>query len=457
MPADLPVQPGKPCRKIEKSIKRENMKSKANVLLVTIDGGGNLPPVLGIAKELSKAGRRISVLSEPCMEDVITGLGFEFIRFRRHFTRTDRKEDIIRDWNVSPIKNPILENVVLGPSDIVADETSEAIRKTGAGLLVADSLLPNALIAAEAAGIPGIIAFHMPEYFPGPNRPPGMFGLKPGNSLATRYRDRLMTFLFHKKMNSFLPGINRTRSRYNLAPLERASDLFHRADLRLIQTLERFDFPLEPRPANVRYTGPVLDDPDWISSWSDPWPDDDMRPLVVISLSSTFQNQYAAIQSAINALDGLDIRGLVTLGPALEKDRFQVPKNVRVVSSAPHSLIFPEASLVITHAGHGTIMKALAHGLPMICLPMGRDQNDNAVKVEHHGCGIALSRKAGPEKIRNSVLRILSEASFRQSALGFREEIRSNPGTSILKTIHELPGMAGEGSRYMAGQNRRTA
>lgn len=415
------------------------MKNQANVLFVTIDGGGNLPPVFGLARDLSKSGYRVSVLSEPCMEGVIRSLGYNFISFNRYFTRKDRKEDIFRDWNASPIKNPVLEKIIFGPASIVAEETMEAIRNTDAELLVADCLLPTALIAAEASKIPGILAFHMPEYFPGANRPPGMFGLMPGKGTAGRLRDKILTYLFNKKMDSFLPVINEARTKLKLTALERTSDLIHGAELRLIQTLKRFDFPIEPGPANVRYTGPVLHDPDWTLSWSNPWSENDPRPLVVISLSSTFQNQHAAIQSAIDALQDQDIRGLVTLGPALEKDRFTVPENVVVVDSAPHSKVFPLANLVITHAGHGTVMRALSYGLPLVCLPMGRDQNDNAIKVQHHGCGIALSAKAGPDRIRKAVQKILTEDGFKQAAGSFREDIlASKQATFVLREIEDL-------------------
>jgi MGT family glycosyltransferase len=427
-------------------MKSIHMKKQENVLFVTVDGGGNLPPVLGLAKDLAENGYMISVLSEPCMEELIRSLGYQFISFQRYFTRTDRKEDIFRDWNVSPVNNPVLKNIVFGPARVVAEETMEAIRRTDARLLVADCLLPTALIAAEASHIPGVLAFHMPEYFPGPNRPPGMFGLKPGSGRAGRFRDKILARLFHLKLDGFLPAINETRVHFKLPPLERTSDLVHGADLRLIQTLEQFDFPIEPRPSNVRYTGPVLNDPDWASSWSNPWPKEDPRPLVVISLSSTFQNQHAAIQSAIDALKGHEIRGLVTLGPALNRDRFSVPENVIVVDSAPHSRVFPLASLVITHAGHGTVMRALSHGLPLLCLPMGRDQNDNAVKVHHHGCGIALRAKAGPEKIYKAIHRILTEETFRQVAHSFQEEIRRCDRTFVLQEIEELILHSDEGN-----------
>lgn len=415
------------------------MTKRANVLFVTIDGGGNLPPVLGLAKEMSESGFRVSVLSEPCMQEVIRDLGFNYISFQRHFTRKDRKEDIFKDWNVSSVNNPVLKNIVFGPAKIMAEETMEAIRLTEADLLVADCLLPTALIAAEASSIPGVLAFHMPEYFPGSNRPPGMFGLKPGKGRAGRIRDKILTHLFNFKLDGFLPAINETRTRFKLPPLKRTSDLVHRADQRLIQTLEGFDFPLEPRPSNVRYIGPALNDPDWISSWSNPWAPEDSRPLVVISLSSTFQNQHAAIQSAIDALKGQEIRGLVTLGPALEKEDFSVPENVIIVDSAPHSEVFPLANLVITHAGHGTIMRALSHGLPLVCLPMGRDQNDNAIKVQHHGCGIALSTKAGPEKILKAIQKILTNEAFIQTAAKFQKDIQASDQTTFV--IQEMQEM----------------
>lgn len=416
------------------------MEKRANVLFVTIDGGGNLPPVLGLAKEMSESGYRVSVLSEPCMEEVIIDLGYDFIPFKTYFTRKDRREDIFKDWNASAFKNPVLDNIVFGPVKIVTDQTIEAIMLCDAKLLVADCLLPTALIAADASGIPGLLAFHMPEYLPGGNRPPGMFGLKPGKGAFGRFRDDILTSLFHIKLNGFLPAINETRTQLNLPTLERTSDLFHGAHLRLIQTLEHFDFPLDPRPANVRYTGPVLNDPDWTSSWSNPWPEGDIRPLVVISLSSTFQNQQDTIQSAMDALRDQEVRGLVTLGPALNKNSFNVPDNVIVVDSAPHSKVFPDADLVITHAGHGTIMRALSHGLPLLCLPMGRDQNDNAVKVKHHGCGIGLSAKVGAGKIREAVQRILNEESFKEVAVSFQGMIHANKKENLI--IQELEDLA---------------
>lgn len=400
------------------------MKTSHHILFVTIDGGGNIQPVLGLAKRLAACGHQITVLSEPCMRQPVESMGLGFIAFEKHFTRTDRTADIFQDWRGNPFTDPTPENILFGPAKIVAAETGRALQTTGASMLVADCLLSTALIPAEAMGIPRVIAFHFPEYLPGRNRPPGVMGLAPAKGPFGRLRDRLAGAAFHLALRKYQPLVNKVRASYGLLPLARPTDLLDTADLRLIQTLRSFDFPLEPAPANVRYTGPVLDDPDWAGEWSNPWPEGDPRPLVVVSLSSTYQNQAGVIQNAIKALGELPVRGLVTLGPALSSAGVETPANVVVMQTAPHSQVFPHADLVVTHAGHGTIMRALSHGLPLVCVPMGRDQKDNAIKVAHHGLGLKTSPGAGPDAIKKVVMRVLGEPTFRERARRFQQEVR---------------------------------
>jgi MGT family glycosyltransferase len=385
-------------------------------LFVTIDGGGNVPPVFGLAMRLLDKGHKVFVLTEPCLEMPIKNLGLGYFSFNRHYTRTNRKEDICKDWNAKPFEKPVFENIVFGPAQIAIDETIQVLKENPVDVLVVDCLLPPVLIAGEVLNIPRVLLFHMPEYLPGPNRPPGVMGLLPGRGLMGKWRDKLLMKIFDKALNNYLPKINDIRKSYGLEPLKNLIDLLHQADRRLIQTSEAFDFPIEPAPQNVRYVGPILDDPDWVDNWQHPWPKNDTRPLVIVSFSTTFQNQSKVIQACIDALSGLEVKGLVTLGMAMEDEFFLLPDNVKKIKSAPHSKVFPHADLVITHGGHGTIMRALSHGLPLICLPMGRDQNDNAAKVAYHGCGIKLLKKSNPKKIERAVEEILGNLNYKAKA-----------------------------------------
>lgn len=398
------------------------MKDPLNFLLVTLEGGGNIPPVLGLARRLAQRGHRVRVLTEPCLQEAVEAYGLEFIPFQQYFTRKDRTEDIFEDWKATPFSNPSFD-IIFGSAAIVAEETHTHLQQETTDVLLADTMMPGSLVAAEALGIPRAVLFHMPEYMPGPNRPPGGMGLLPGKGVVGRMRDRLLGSIFHRMMNKYLPKLNAVRDSYGLPRLQNTADMFHQADLRIIQTNQHFDFPLEPLPANIRYVGPTLEDPDWVSEWESPWPPEDSRPLVVVSLSSTFQNQKKVIEHCIQALESMDVRGLVTLGLAIAEEKFTKPDNVVVVANAPHSRIFPHADVVVTHAGHGTIMRSLANGVPLVCLPMGRDQGDNAAKVVYHGAGIRLNAKAKPETIRKAVECVLRETSYRKNAERLKEHI----------------------------------
>lgn len=420
-------------------------------LFVTWEGGGNVPPVLGVARRLVGRGHTVWVLTEPCLAEAVAQTGARFVPFTHYFTRTKLGDDLMGDWQA---KSPMgalrhnLANVLIGPSQIVAEETQRALQEAQTDVVVADLMMLGSLVAAEAAGIPRVVLFHMPEYLPGPGRPAAGPGFLPRNDPIGRLRDGLLTwFLFHT-LSDYLPVFNDTRRRFGLAPLATAQELlgeYHRADLRLIQTLRAFDFPIEPPPANVRYVGPELDDPQWIEPWHTAWPDDDQRPLVVASLSSTFQNQQPILQRIITALGTLDVRGLVTLGPAMADVAFDVPANVRAVPSASHAQLFPHAAAVVTHAGHGTVMRALAHGLPLVCLPMGRDQDDNAARVVAHGAGLRLKRSASPDQIARAVQQVLDQPDYRRQArrLGqlIAQDVAADRAVHELEHIGLVPGM----------------
>jgi UDP:flavonoid glycosyltransferase YjiC (YdhE family) len=89
---------------------------------------------------------------------------------------------------------------------------------------------------------------------------------------------------------------------------------------------------------------------------------------------------------------------------------------VQVVKAAPHSAVLRESVLAITHAGHGVTIKALAAGVPLVCLPMGRDQLDVAARVVHGGVGVRLEQTAAPADIAAAVEQVRGEASYREAA-----------------------------------------
>lgn len=416
------------------------MDTQKSYLFVTWEGGGNVAPVLGLAQRLIERGHRVRVLAEPCLQKNIESIGAEFISFKKYFIRTDRTIDLIQDWNAGPMNLATFDNIIFGPAMDVAEETLAAIKDVHTDVVVADLMMVGSMIAAEAYGIPHVVLFHMPEYLPGPNRPPGGFGLNPQVGKVGQLRDRLLSMVFNRVTGKFLPRLNAVREHFNLAPMRSFLDVYHHADLRLMQTCKAFDFPIFPAPKNVRYVGPILDDPDWSDDSTLMLPNGDSKPLVVVSFSSTFQNQRQAIQHTVTAMADLPINGLVTLGPSMSNERFQAANNIEIKSSCSHSKVLPSASAVVTHAGHGTVMAALSNGLPLVCLPMGRDQIDNAARIVRHGAGLKLSPKAKPREIALAIRRVLNEPEFARNAMRLREHILADVGAN--RAVLELEQIA---------------
>jgi MGT family glycosyltransferase len=183
-----------------------------------------------------------------------------------------------------------------------------------------------------------------------------------------------------------------------------------------------------------------LDDPAWTHNEYELWPKNDTRPLVVVSLSTTFQNQLSAIKQIIRAVEDLPVRCLVTLGPAMLEESFESSENVILLPAIPHSDIFPAADAVVTHAGHGTVMRALAHGLPLVCMPMGRDQIDNAALVAHHGAGLKLRSSAKFRQIRKAIKCVLDDTRYAKGAQSLQTKILADAKADL--GVIELEGLA---------------
>jgi UDP:flavonoid glycosyltransferase YjiC (YdhE family) len=167
-------------------------------------------------------------------------------------------------------------------------------------------------------------------------------------------------------------------------------------------------------------------------------------PLVLVAMSSTFQDQIGCLQRVVDALRTLQVRGLVTTGLAFDAAALQPPPNVTVVPSAPHRQVLQHAALVITHGGHGTVVKALAADVPMVLLPHGRDQADTATRVTERGAGITLKRTAGCGAIASAVGRVLQNGTYRAAAQRLGDLIRRDARShALVRELEEVRAGSG--------------
>jgi UDP:flavonoid glycosyltransferase YjiC (YdhE family) len=411
-------------------------------LFALTDGGGSVAPELGVARLLVGRGHRVMVLAEDSMKLAVAATGATFRPWQRGLNRADHRPEHAPypEWelrNPSTLVKEMIAHLIVGPASGYAADVTAAIEADRPDLVLTSFFAFGAMIAAEAAGVPFDVL--MPNIYPLPaaGLPPYGPGLRPANGPLGRLRDRLVGTLSQRMWDgAAVAGLNAARAAYGLEPIAHYQDQVHRARRELMLTSAEFDFPGR-LPANVRYVGPVLDDPVWASgAWRTPAGD---APLVLVSMSSTFQDQAACLQRVADALGSLSLRGLVTTGPVIDPAELTPPPGVTVVPAAPHADVLRHASLVVTHGGHGTLVKAFAAGVPVVVLAHGRDQADNAARVLHHGAGLAVSRSARPSKIADAVRRVLSDPAYRQAADRLGAALRHDAGDGrLLAELEDL-------------------
>ena len=162
-----------------------------------------------------------------------------------------------------------------------------------------------------------------------------------------------------------------------------------------------------------------------------------------MATSSIFQHQTGLLQRIAQGLGNLPVQGLITTGLAVDPQQIQAPPNIEVVQAAPHRQVLTNASVVVTHAGHGTVLKALAAGVPLVCIPMGRDQKDNTVRMLRLGAGVRISKKATPHQIAAAVTEILENPHYASAARRF--------ATTLASEAANTPNAADEAENVLNG------
>lgn len=414
-------------------------------LFVLWSGGGNAPPQLALARRLTERGHRVRVLAPRALQTAIDAARCVFVPFHAvpEHDSSSVRDDLAKDWEArTPIGAAarVRDRLIFGSALAYAGDVAAAVAAERPDVIVTDYLLLGAYVAAERAGIPLAALIHTIYPLPARGMPPYGMGFQPARGAVGRVRDAVFARVFRRFYDARITTLNAARAASGLPPVASAFDQFARAERLLVMTSPSFDFPTDDLPANVRYIGPQLDDPAWLAPWEPPVSGADHLPLVLVSLSTTYQRQEDLLRRIIGALDGLPVRALVTLGPAAQREGLSLPSNVQVEQYVPHLHVVPHADLVVTHGGLGTVITALSFGVPLVCVPMGRDQGDNAARVVWRGAGMRCVSKASIKALRRAIRRVPEEPQFRAGARRIADSIASENGHAT--AIRELEALA---------------
>jgi UDP:flavonoid glycosyltransferase YjiC (YdhE family) len=346
------------------------MTDSRRFLIVTWDGGGNTPPAFNLGMRLAHRGHRVRLLGWESMAKRSAAASLEFTTYP---SMTRWPENLSLDDGYDRLV-PFLH----GPAthdDIVAE--------TGAfepDVLVLDAMMRAGFTAARQLGLPSAVLVH------------GLY-----SACVSPWGDRVMQ--------------------------TKAADLFAATDRVLALVPPGFDAPIA-LPANTSYVGPITrpmsgrgtdgrwaGDLEMINGPGDPW--------VLLSLSTTLQRQTDALPAMLEAVEALPVRVLLTLGGVVPTSAVHAPRNVTVQQFVPHDVVLPYMAAVICHGGLSTITAALAAGVPLICIPQGRDQHINAARVAACGVGRVVEPEAPAAEIASAVLAVVRDTSAHEVARGF--------------------------------------
>lgn len=156
------------------------------------------------------------------------------------------------------------------------------------------------------------------------------------------------------------------------------------------------------------------------------FPFDRLRPdlyKVYVSLGTVFNNKPAVFRKIMQGLDRPEFQVIVSAGGAYPQlNRAARPANVLLFPSVPQVDLLPRVDLVIGHGGNNSTNETLAAGKPLLVLPVGGEQGDNASRVQY--CGPACAWISGDLPRRKSIKRSPPSAPTRRMGCAWQ---RSGP------------------------------
>jgi UDP:flavonoid glycosyltransferase YjiC (YdhE family) len=348
-------------------------------LVGTWDGAGNLPPILALIEALVDRGHDVQVVCHDIQSEQVIAAGATFHPYRT-----------VPQWDVG------LPGWLGGDSgsfftklnEASGVDISEAADHLKPDVALIDCMLPRSLMLTQRAGFKTVALVHAVYSF---------FGAFGGGSCKGPIDD---------------------------------------ADLAPGMTYAAFDQGTV-FPPNLEFVGPLRPSIG-VAPRRQRAPD---KSFVLVSLSTGYQapGQLDLLQRVCDAVGSLDVEALVTTGRGIAPEALSVGANIVAERSVPHDAVLPGADLLVTHAGHGTVMAGLRYGVPMLCLPPMADQPFNARKVEALGLGAVLDPAASVEEIRSAISQLLVDEHLKSRARSFSAEVAAEPG--VAKAVELLEAL----------------
>jgi UDP:flavonoid glycosyltransferase YjiC (YdhE family) len=366
-------------------------------LLGAFGDPGHAFPMIALGRALADRGHEVTLQTWARWQEHVEAEGLTFAAAPEYEVFPSRSESF-----------DLYEAVVQATTDTVP-----LVRETSPDVVVADILTLAPALAAELEQVP--CATLIPHVYPPgePDFPIYSLGARLPRTAAGRALWRRAQRPVARGLERGRSELNRTRASLALQPLEHVHGGISR-ELAIVGTFPQLEYP-RTWPPNVHVVGPLM--------WEPPAVDVELppgkEPLVLVAPSTAQDPDHRMLTAALRGLADAPVRVLATWNHRLPPRPLPVAKNARVVDWVAYSRTMPHCDVVVCHAGHGTLSRALASGCAVVACPAVGDMNENAARVDWAGAGVRVPRRfVSPRSIRLAVERGLSEPAIRARARG---------------------------------------
>ena len=298
--------------------------------------------------------------------------------------------------------------------------------------MLQDGLMYGIGMLGELTGVPHATFGDGPLPYLEPDTPPFGPGLQPMRGPVGRLRNRLVTaaaarFLFRDAQRVY----DRTRAELGLPPGGPVLDAVASPMLHLQGCTPAFDYPRRAVPPTVHWVGALTPDPP--RAWTPPaWWDEvtgSALPVVHVTQGSIRPDMTELVVPALRGLADRPVLVVVTTGGPSRTDveaayGEPLPANARVTAFAPYDLLFRHAAVVATNGGYTGVTLALSHGVPLVQAGRTEEKAEIAARIRWSGVGVTLgTTRPSARAVRDGVLRVLAEPSYRAAAGRVRAEM----------------------------------
>ena len=363
------------------------------MLLAAFGVPGHAFPAIALGRELTARGHEV------CLQT--------WSRWRDDVEREGMRFAAAPEYQVFPTRERALKPYAAAVR--AARETRPLVAEFDPDAVVVDILTVAAGLAAELEERPW--ATLVPHLLPvsDPGFPPYSVGARLPRTRAGAGLWRAFDPILRVGVERGREELNGARARVDLPPLSHVHGGISRS-LALVATFPQLEYPRAVAQPWVRTTGPLM--------WERPFgevslpPGDD--PLVLVAPSTSQDPGGRLVRAALEGLASEQVRVLATINRVRGVGGgFEVPPNARVVDWLSYARTMPGCAAVVCHAGHGTVARALACGVPVVACPAAGDMAENAARVAWFGAGVSLPRRLSSSRgVRLAVRAVLGEPGY---------------------------------------------